>query len=312
MLRTTLPELLKEGLLKVFFREFDRETNVYQRIANTRTSNKAQEVVYGVSGITNLSPKAESSPFVTDQLYDDPKVTFTHQAFGKEIPLSHETTEDDLYRVIEGLPEALARAAKRTLDTYFADVFNNGFTTEGAGFTTGGDGKPLFATDHPLLGGAGTASNRLSTPAALTVTTFAEACLLLRTTKNYRGEPLDLTPKFLLFPAVASMATTAFEILKSSGRPDTADRADNWASRQGIEPVDPNGWVRLNADFGGDDDAWFLLTDKEDHHLVLMMREPPSLDVGEDKHTKDIFHTVYLRFSVGAENWRGVVGSPGV
>lgn len=312
MIQANLPELLKVGLRKVFETEFDKPGKlVYEKIFNKEISKQVRETVSGVSGFTNLSPKLERGSYAIDRLYPDPNVVFTHQLLGTEAPISFELTLNDLYGVVKGLPGKLLTAAKRTLDTCGADVFNTIFQVGGAGFTTGGDGKAICATDHPLLGSTGVASNRLSSPAALSITTFAEALFMLKTTKNYRGEPMDLNPKYLLYPAVPSVVVTAFEILKSSGRPDTSDRADNWASQQGIVAVDPYGWTRLNASYGGDDDAWFLLADKSEHSLTLFMRREPVTDVGEDIHTKDIIYTVILYFSIGAENWRGLVGSSG-
>lgn len=312
MIRADEVELLKEGIRKVIYNKWPETKPTWKKIFTQEPSKKEEEYDVGFSGLSQLVKKAEQSPHAIDVPKAGYKTRYKHEGFSLETPIGHEAERDDLYNIVSKTPQMLIETVDRTLDNYGADVFINAFLAAGAGFTTGGDGKALCATDHPLLGGAGTFSNRLSSPAALSVTTFAEMTFLIRNAKNFRGQPLNLVPKWLLFPANATMARTAFEITRSAGRPDTADRADNWASQQGIAPIEPDGWSQLNADFGGDDDMWFMLTDKVYHSLLLFIRENPLTDMQKDIHTMELIHTIYIAFSVGFSDPRGVAGSSGL
>ena len=181
-----------------------------------------------------------------------------------------------------------------------ADVFNNGFTATGTAMMSGGDGEPLFDTSHPLAGG-GTYQNELTTAADLSVSSLEEALYTMRLTVGDRGELLDIQPRYLLVPP--QLERTAWELIKSAGRPDTANRADNWLATQGLQII---VWNRLS-----DPDAWFLLTDKAQHGLVFYNREELQTDSDRDFNTKDFLYSVLTRFSVGWTDWRGVFGSPG-
>jgi hypothetical protein len=302
-IRTDIKELLKEGLKQVLFGKYKEAKPLWKEIFNSSTSKKEREETVGFSGFGLLVEKPERTALTADDPIQGHKTTLTHKAFGLKAAISYEARDDDQYNIIKRIPEALATTTIRTEETYAARVFNNGFTTAGAGFLTGGDGKPLFATDHPLTKG-GTYKNKLSTPAALTVTSFEEMMYMIRKTVGDEGTILQLQPKGLLVPCELSREAT--ELLKSSSRPDVADGAINWAEQQGVSLISPSGWAYLTSPT-----AWFLICSKDEHNLEFITRNSLKEDVWEDHDTKDILFSVYIRFSVGFWDWRGVAGTEG-
>jgi len=302
LLRANADDLLHEGLKQVLFQKYEEAKPIWKSIFNTGTSKKKYESGSGFSGFGMLVEKDESTGFSNDDPILGYDTKFTHKAFGLETSITKEMMDDDQYNVIKRIPGAFAKSAVRTEETYAANIFNNGFVAGGT-FLTGGDGKALFAIDHPLTGG-GTQSNKLSTAAALSVTSFEEAMYKLRRTTGDRGEFLALEPKGLLIPPELSREGT--ELLKSTLRPDTGDNPINWAAQQGISLVSPTGWVYLTSPT-----AWFILTDKDEHNLEFIMRNPLEDDAWRDHHTKDFLFSVYERFSVGFWDFRGVFGTEG-
>ena len=76
--------------------------------------------------------------------------------------ITEEAVEDNLYdRISARYTRALARSMANTKQVKAANVLNNAFDPN----FTGGDGKELCATDHPLV--AGTLSNELATACRL-------------------------------------------------------------------------------------------------------------------------------------------------
>ena len=208
--------------------------------------------------------------------------------------------QDDLYDVIKRMPAALASTLVRFKDTAGAKVFNNAFADTATTYMSGMDGKVLCASDHPLTGG-GTEQNILTTAADLSVTSLEEALYTMRLTVGDRSELLDLEPKYLLIPP--HLERTAYELIKSAGRPDTANRADNWLNTQGLQII---VWNRLT-----DTDAWFLLTEKSMHNLIWYNRLELETDSDRDFNTKDHIYSVVTRFSLGWADWRGIFGTAG-
>jgi phage major head subunit gpT-like protein len=197
------------------------------------------------------------------------------------------------------MPSALVDSVARTKEYYAAQIFNNMFTVAG-GYQSGGDGEYLGSLSHPLTGG-GTYQNILTTAADLGFGSLEEALYTMRLTVGDRNELLDLEPKVLVVPP--QLERTAWELVNSMGRADTANRADNWMKTQNLRVV---VWSKLT-----DSDAWFLLTDKSQAGLVFYDRNNLETDSDRDFKTKDFMYSVYTRFSVGWTDWRGIFGTPG-
>ena len=300
LLRANADDLLHVGLDEVLFMKYKEQKPVYAQIFDIRGSDRKNEDISGFSGFGTLINKPEGTPLAYDDPYQGYKTTFTHLSYGLGFRVTYEMQHDDLYDVIKRMPSALADTVVRFKDTACANVFNNGFSVTGTSFMSGMDGQDLFALSHPLSGG-GTYQNLLTTAADLSVSSLEEALYTMRLTVGDRNELLDLNPKILLVPP--QLERTAFELLKSSGRPDTANRADNWLNTQGLQMI---VWNRLT-----DTNAWFLLTDKAYHNLLYYNRQELETDSDRDFNTKDLLYSVMTRFSVGWADWRGVFGTPG-
>jgi len=134
----------------VLFQKYREIQPVYAKIFDIRTSDRKYEKITGFSGFGSLVLKEEGTPIS----YEDPvqgyDTTFTHLTYGLGARITMEMTQDDLYNVISRLPAALADAVVRFKDTMAAEIFNNGFSSTGTPFMSGGDGQYLFDTDHPL------------------------------------------------------------------------------------------------------------------------------------------------------------------
>lgn len=109
-----------------------------------------------------LTETAEAQPLDVLQLYDGATTRYISRKFGGLLEISEELDEDGQYndQYIKAA-RRLKRAGFKTLEIDCANVLNRAWDS---GYT-GGDGKALAATDHPIPGG-GSFSNTLGTPMA--------------------------------------------------------------------------------------------------------------------------------------------------
>lgn len=300
LVRAAADDLLHVGLDEVLFQKYKEIKPVYSQLFDIRSSKRKDEQITGFSGFGSLVGKTEGTPVTYDDPYQGYKTSFAHNTYGLGFRVTMEMQHDDLYDVIKKMPAALAETVVRYKDTQAANIFNNGFAGTGSSWMTGMDGQPLFATSHPLTAG-GTYQNQLTTAADLSVTSLEEALYTMRLTVGDRNELLDLNPRYLLIPP--QLERTAFELIKSTGRPDTANRADNWLNTQNLQIL---VWNRLT-----DTNAWFLLTDKSQHNLIKYNRMELETDSDRDFNTKDFLYSAITRFSIGWADWRGAFGTAG-
>uniref|UniRef100_A0A6H1ZQ23 Putative capsid protein n=1 Tax=viral metagenome TaxID=1070528 RepID=A0A6H1ZQ23_9ZZZZ len=299
LLRANADDLMHVGLDEVLFQKYSERKFIFSEIYDVRGSTKKYEKVSGFSGFGLLVKKNEGSDLTPQDPVQGYDTTFTHVAYGLYARVTKEMQDDDQYDVIKRLPPALSDSVGRTKEYYAAAIFNGMFDTAG-GYQSGGDGECLGSTSHPLTGG-GTYQNILSTAADLGLGSLEEALYTMRLTVGDQSENLELEPAILLVPP--QLERVAWELTQSQGRPDTANRADNWMKTQNLRII---VWNKLT-----DTDAWFLLTEKSQHNLVFYNRQELDTDSDRDFKSKDFMYSVYTRFSVGWMDWRGVFGTPG-
>jgi len=196
------------------------------------------------------------------------------------------------------LSKALARSMQHTKEMKGAAVLNNGFDAN----YVGGDGKPLFAVDHPLVGG-GVASNTLATPADLSESAIEDLLIMIRRAVDDRSLPISLMPKDIIIPPEEEYNAT--RILRSQLRAGTADNDTNAIRSKGIFTKDPVLITRLV-----DPDAWFIKTDSPDG-LRHFVRRGIKKKMDKEFNTGNHRYLASERYSNGYTDWRGVYGSQG-
>ena len=185
-----------------------------------------------------------------------------------------------------------------TKQTKAASVLNNGFNTN----FLGGDGKPLFATDHPLVSG-GTNSNRPAVAADLNETSLEDAVIQIAGWTDERGLLIAAKPrKLVIAPANQFVAT---RILDTELRVGTADNDLNALRTNGSIP---EGYTVNN--FLTDTDAWFLCTDVP-NGMKYFVRTPMSTSMDGDFETGNVRYKARERYSFGFSDPLGMYGSPG-
>lgn len=193
---------------------------------------------------------------------------------------------------------ALKRSMKLTKQTRAAAYMGLAFSTD----QLGGDGKPLCASDHPLVNGS-TASN-LGAPADLSETALETAITAISLWTDERGLRISTSAR-ALHVAPANMFA-AHRILGSDRRSGTADNDQNVLRNMSLIPegVKEHRYFTIGSD-------WFISTDAE-NALMCFEREPLDIERGDGLDNQVMKVIAYERYSFVHGNWRGVWGQRGV
>jgi phage major head subunit gpT-like protein len=292
---STFNELLFPGIKEVFGDDYREKAEQYSRYFDLEMSNKTWEEYQEISGFGLVPVKNERSNTQLEDAYQGIKTTLTNVAYSLGYEISHEMLQDDQYQKMMKLPGKLAKSVRVTVETLGGNILNNGFSTS----YLGADGKPLFATDHPLPAN-GSFSNRPTVAADLSETSFEQALIDIRAFVDQRNLPIEATPKLLIVHP--SDDYTASKLLESGQEPETANNAINPA--KGRMPY-------MVSDYVTDTDAWFIRTDVDG--LLCQKREWPA-DLQSDINTlnRSAIITTYFRLVFGWYDPRSIYGNPGV
>ena len=297
--RSQLVKELEPGLNALFGLEYSRYENEHAEIFITETSDRAFEEEVMLTGFDSAEVKQEGAPVVFDQANEAYTSRYTHETIALAFAITEEAIEDNLYdRLASRYTRALARSMANTKQVKAAAVLNNGFNSS----FTGGDGKELLATDHPLANG-GTFSNELSTAADLNETSLEQSLIDIASFVDERGLKIAIQGRKLIIPK--ELQFTAERLLKTPLRTSTSDNDINAIKNMGMIP---EGY-RVNH-FLTDTDAFFIITDAP-NGLKHFVRSPIKTAIEGDFDTGNVRFKARERYVFGFSDPRGIFGSPG-
>ncbi len=278
----------------IIYNEYQQYKSVIGMVFNRDTTSRSIEQSTGVSGLGRFVETDEGEEHATDVFIQRFDKTYVPSKFTLGYFYTKELVDDDEYGLVSHMSKALGKSAFDTQETHGAELYNDAFT--GASFV-GGDGLALCSASHPTL--AGTSSNLASTPADLDPTSLQQATIELEATTDEQGLLVFLQPKYLLVPKEERF--NAYQLLKSSGLPGTADNDVNSLVDIGLSPI---VWRYLT-----DPDAWFIIGSTTDIHWY----DRYSFSVENYPKPSVQGHAVYgyMKYSRGFNDWRGVFGNAG-
>lgn len=299
---TNFGKLLEPGLRKIFFETYDELPEQYSKIYNMNTSTKAREHDWGMGAFGDWE-KRLSQLDVVDYKTLSPGLdrTYIHEAFTQGFMVTREMYDDEDYRQMEKLPQAMSRSGRAKVEKDAMTLLINGFDPLKPIY----DGKALFAVDHPLLDSALTCSN-LAT-GVLNDANLKIALKLMRETVDEAGNLIQLKATKLIVPP--ALEDTAIRILKSTQiAGGELNDTNKFLNSYGIEVVVMD---YLSDAAGGSDTAWYL-QDASRHELNFFWRIRPEFKWEESFDDFVSKYRGYMRYSFGASDFRGVIGSKGL
>jgi len=295
-------QLLKEllpGLNALFGMEYERYGEEHKEIYESETSERSFEEETKLSGFGAAPVKDEGSAIAYDNAQEAFTARYNHETIALGFSLTEEAVEDNLYDTLSArYTKALARSMANTKQVKAANVLNNGFS----GGPTGGDGKTLFATDHPLVSG-GTNSNTQAVAADLNETSLENAVIQIAGWTDERGLLIAAKPRKLVIPP--NLQFVATRLLETELRVATADNDLNALKTNGAIP---EGYS-INH-FLTDTDAYFLTTDVP-NGMKHFVRTPLTTSMDGDFDTGNVRYKARERYSFGWSDPLGMWGSQG-
>src|SRR3990172_8526664 len=264
-LRVNLPDLYLTRLAyldDVLMDEIKVEDGVVPSVYSVRDmGNRPMVRTTTVASFGQVPIKAESANVTYDELAQGYDVTYQADTYELAFKTSKEALDDEQEETVSDAARALGASLTYSYNLDHANVFINGFSS-----TTGSpDGSALFVTNHTLEGG-GTAANRAATDADLGVAGLRDALNVIGDTVDAAGKLIHWRPRILLVPT--ELSWLAKELVQSTDRPDTADRAINAFKDDNLVVI---AWPYLTAA-----DDWFLAAEPSKHNVRTYWRGPPS------------------------------------
>jgi len=295
--RSTIVDALDANLNEMFQDGLESWGEEYSKIFNVGSSDKQSEIDSYESGFGAMPKKTEGSAASYDTIYAGIKKTYTHLTYALGYEITEEAIEDNLKtpETFNKLPAALVRSGTETVEITAANIFNNGFSTNGF------DGVALFATNHPTLGGS-TQANTPTTQVDLSVSSLTAGLTTIEKFVDERG--LKRPTKAVTLAVPVDSWNIAEELLGSEYKPYVANNEVNALQKKDLQYF---VWHYLT-----DSDAWFLLGEKSQLMLKFFWRvKMGALRRGTDFDSTNLKHLQRMRFSVGYSHWMGTYGSSG-
>jgi hypothetical protein len=294
--RSAHPALLWPGVKSIFGGKYNEYPPEWSQIFSQETSNKAYEKFVEEGGFGMAPIKAEGAPIEYDADTQGYTATFTHVVYAKGFIVTREAIEDNQYsEVAERRARKLAKAMRVTAETVHANVLNRGFSSS---FPIG-DGKALFASDHPTATGA---QSNLLTAADLSEASLEAAAIQISKAKDTAGLPIASRIKRLIVGP-----DNVFNVERILG--STLQSASESNNLNALKSMGTIPEVVVNH-YLTDTDAWFIQTGDEDG-LVSFWRRKPALQQDTDFDTENARAKSSMRFAAGVGDWRAIYGNAG-
>ena len=294
--RSVVEPILNDTFNGVYDQRDDEWKMVFNETTGTQRSYHEEPVLYGFG----MAPELPDGSAVT---YNSGGVLFIqrylYKVYGLAFALTKVLVEDgDHIKIGTTYAKHLAQSLIETKETLCANILNRAFNAS----YTGGDGKSLVATDHPIAGG--TFSNQLTTAAALSQTSLEQLLIQIRNATDNNGKRIRLKPKQIV--TGPSNVYQAEVLLNSAQRAGTANNDINPIMSMKELPGGQANLARISSTT-----MWGIQTDAPEG-LKLLMRRKLEKSMEGDFETDNMRYKATERYGVGWTDPRAMYGTAGL
>ena len=286
-------DLLDARVRKIYDKEWEEniKMSMIPKLFGMETSSRAYEIVSGIGGMQDFQEFDGSISYDTfNQLYDK-TFTFPEKALGFKV--ERKLYDDDLFGKIDRKPWQMAVSRARTREKTAAAIFNGAFVG-----TDGPDSLPLCSASHPYSPDDPTTQSNAGSTALSATAVEATRRLGHTSVFNDRGELLTINYDTIL--CTVNNEETAYEVINSSGKVDTADNNKNFHKGR----YDLATWDRLT-----DSNNWFMLDSRLCKKFLLWWdRVKGGIQMDRDSDTLVAKWYDYERYTAGWADWRMIYG----
>lgn len=295
--RSIVEPILNKEFDGIYDQRDDEQSQVFKEFTGTPRNYHEEPVLFGMGA----APELPDGMPVT---YQSGGVLFIaryiYKVYGLAFALTKVLVEDgDHIRIGATYSRHLAQSLIETKETLGANILNRAFNSS----YTGGDGKELCATDHPIASGS-TFSNELTTPAALSQTSLEQMLIQIRNAVDNNGKRIRLTPTQIV--TGPSNVFQAEVLLKSALRTGAANNDVNPVNTMGLLKKGQANLSRITSTT-----AWWVQTDVSEG-LKLAKRRGLEKSMEGDFETDSMRYKSTERYAFGWTDPRGFFGTAGV
>lgn len=273
---------------------------IYTSIFGKMSTSKKFERFVTSAPFGDVPQKPEGNEYAFDLIMQAYTKDITPVEYGLGFEVTETAEEDDQYDELKKKSFYLTFSMRQVEENAAADVFNNGFTTQKTA-----DAVALFSTSHTLKRG-GTAKNRPSTDADLSITSLAQAFIDLTTDTKLESGQLGMPPTEYLLVVPAQSEFLAHRVVASTGLPGSADND--------VNPVKARRKITIVVNpFLTDTDSWYLVpASSQRHGLIYLERIPITLTPPDtDPRTGNRLYKLRARKCWDSMDWRNTYGTVG-
>lgn len=296
---TNFSQILDARFRRIFDERF---TNVPEIISKYFNVMQQQ---YQVDRFGELGTFGDMQPFEGavhyDEIYQGYETTVETIEFTNGFQIDRKLRDDALFSKMEQKPKALADSLYRTRQQHAVRLFTNAFSVDNY-FYNNGEGVAMCSNSHTTTSGASTATgfdNYVTT--SLNAVSLAAARVQMVNFRGDRAQKINVSPSMLVVPEQGSMHETAWEILNSKGKVDTANNNESYLK----------GMFTLNSELWLEDaNNWFLIDGKMmKENQIWLEKVRGEFENVEDFDSIIMKYRVYGRHGNCHVGWRHIVGA---
>ena len=279
-------------------------------VFNVKKSNKFGEKATGLTEFADFEIVGEGQGAVQDDLQEGFSKLIEHKAFMKKFILTAEMAEDSAVDMMKAKAANFVNAYKRSRAQYASNALTSQAATFSFGTATGldattGDGKALFATDHPFKKGTGTQSNVFTNAFGTTSEMLNRLANVGRNFKNSSGIAMGYTFDTIIIPSnCPALEDTVKKIIRTdlmvgSDLNDVNTQKGLWKL-----VVDPFWQVTDGSE------PYILMSSQANKEMLgnlFFDRIPLTMKDEVDVDTHNYIWSGRARFSAGFSNWAHVI-----
>jgi hypothetical protein len=295
--RSIVEPILNEVFDGIYDQRADEWTQVCKERKGIPRAYHEEPVLYGF----NAAPEVpDGNPITYGQGGELFRMRYLYKVFGLAFALTRVLVEDgDHISIGKIFSEHLAQSMIETKETLVAQIFNRAFNAS----YPGGDGVSMNNASHPIA--AGTFSNLLTTPAALSQTSAEQMLIQIRSAVDNNGKKIRLNPvKFIVSPSNMFQAEV---IVRSVLRTGGANNDLNPIKSMGLLAQGVAVLSRVTSTT-----AWWVQNGNVQRGVQLMMRRTLQKAMEGDFETDSMRYKSTERYIPGWTDPRDNWGTPGL
>lgn len=300
---------VNDQIVRAVLQDTDNEKNnddeLVNSIFNVEKSDKFGEKISSLTEMGNFQIVDEGDAGIQDEIQQGFSKLIQHYQFMKGFTCTAEMNEDGDINSMKTAAANYVRAYKRSRAQYASDML----VTEGSTVAFGGkildkttgDGKALFATDHPFVGKSGTQSNVYTNAFGTNSVMLNTLANIGRNFKNASGNVMGYTFDTIIIPSnVPDLEDTIRKIIKSDLT--VGSNFNDVNTQKGLWKLIVNHRWQVSGDYK----PYILMSSEANKELQSAMfydRIPLTVKDWVDNKTANLEWMGRARMSAGFNTW---------